>query len=694
MHITDIYGEASFNDDAMKKHLSADIYKALKETLEKGLPLSVEIADGVAHAMQEWATGKGATHFSHWFQPLNEMTAEKHDAFLGFDKDGGAISEFSGKELIRGESDASSFPSGGLRATFEARGYTAWDCTSPAFVKDKTLYIPTVFCSYTGEALDKKTPLLRSMEAVNVQALRVLKHLGDNETTKVTASVGPEQEYFLVNRELYEKRLDLLLCGRTLFGAMPPKGQEMDDHYYGRLRLRISDYMHDLDEELWSLGVPAKTKHNEVAPAQHELACVYNTANIACDQNQITMESMRTVAKRKGLACLLHEKPFSGLSGSGKHVNWSLSTNSGKNLFSPGKNPSENISFLLFTAAMIAGVDEYQDLMRFSSATASNDTRLGAHEAPPTVISVFLGDELCEIYDAIENSHSVEKRNTVSLDTGVISVPSFNKDTTDRNRTSPCAFTGNKFEFRMCGSSASISRPCYIINTVMAEELRIIADRLDACTGDKTEEINSIIRELIHAHKRILYNGNNYSEEWRQEAESRGLLNIPTTPEAISCLKLKKNIELFSRHGVMNEAEVLSRHEICTEMYSKAINIEALTMIEIAEKLILPAVMNYCGTLANNINQIYKAGSDSRVMKLKLRKICKTLGFADKALTALKKAHTNVCGITDVEKRSFAYKDLVIPAMENLRHHCDTLEVLLPKSDWPIPSYTDLLYRV
>ena len=694
MHITDIYGEASFNDDAMKKHLSSEAYTALKETLEQGHPLSIEIADEVARAMQEWATSKGATHFSHWFQPLNEMTAEKHDSFLGFDKDGGAITEFSGKELIKGESDASSFPSGGLRATFEARGYTAWDCTSPAFIKDKTLYIPTVFCSYTGEALDKKTPLLRSMEAVNTQALRVLKHLGDNETTKVIASVGPEQEYFLIDRELYEKRLDLLLCGRTLFGTMPPKGQEMDDHYYGRLRLRISDYMHDLDEELWSLGVPAKTKHYEVAPAQHELACIYDTANIACDQNQITMESMRTVAKKKGLACLLHEKPFSGLSGSGKHVNWSLSTNSGKNLFSPGKNPAENVSFLLFMAAMIAGVDEYQDLFRFSSATASNDTRLGAHEAPPTVISVFLGDELCEIYDAIENSHSVEKRSSVSLDTGVVSVPSFKKDTTDRNRTSPCAFTGNKVEFRMCGSSASISRPCYIINTVMAEELRIIADRLDLCKGDQNEEILCIIRDLIRTHKRILYNGNNYSEEWKKEAEERGLLNIPTTPDAIACLKNKKNIELFARHAVMSETEVLSRHEICSETYAKAINIESLVMQDMADKLILPSVMDYCGRLARDINEVYKTGGSTRVMKTKLRRITKSLKCADKALKSLRQQHKAVCNVEDVAERSMAYKDKVIPAMQELRLHCDTLETLLPQSAWPIPSYTDLLYRV
>ncbi len=694
MYITDIYGEASFNDKAMREYLKGDVYETLKETVDKGLPLSVEIADDIAHAMREWATSKGATHFSHWFQPLNEMTAEKHDAFLSFDEDGGAITEFSGKELIRGESDASSFPSGGLRATFEARGYTAWDCTSPAFVKDKTLYIPTVFCSYTGEALDKKTPLLRSMEALNSQALRVLRHLGDSDTVKVTTTVGPEQEYFLIDRELYEKRLDLLLCGRTLFGAMPPKGQEMDDHYYGRLRLRISDYMHELDRELWSLGVSAKTKHNEVAPAQHELACVFNTANIACDQNQITMESMRTIAKKKGLACLLHEKPFSYVSGSGKHVNWSLSTNNGKNLFSPGKNPSENIQFLLFTAAMIAGIDKYQDLIRFSCATASNDTRLGGHEAPPTVISVFLGDELCEIYDAIENSHGVEKRNSVKLETGVATVASFKKDTTDRNRTSPCAFTGNKFEFRMCGSSASIARPCYIINTIMAEELSLIADRLDVSNGDKTEEIYKIIRDLIHEHKRILYNGNNYSDEWRVEAERRGLLNIKTTPDAIACLTLEKNISLFSRHGVMSETEVLSRHEINSETYAKAINIESLVMIDMAEKSILPAVMDYCGKLAENVNAVIEAGADAQVMKNKLKFICKTLKSATRALDELKKAHNRAYSVEDVVLRSQSYKNEVIPKMEKLRSFADTLETLIPEDAWPMPSYTDLMYRV
>ncbi|MBR6633167.1 MAG: glutamine synthetase III [Clostridia bacterium] len=694
MYITDIYAESCFNDEAMKKFMSEDTYKKLKETIDKGCPLDNETANEVADAMKKWATSKGATHFSHWFQPLNEMTAEKHNAFLDFDKDGKAIIEFSGKELIKGESDASSFPSGGLRATFEARGYTAWDCTSPAYVKDQTLYIPTVFCSYTGEALDKKTPLLRSMEALSNQSLRVLKHLGDTDATKVITTVGPEQEYFLIDREQYEKRLDLLLCGRTLFGSPPPKGQEMDDHYYGRLRLRISDYMHELDRELWSLGVSAKTKHNEVAPAQHELACVFNTANIACDQNQITMESMRTVAKRKGLACLLHEKPFKNVSGSGKHVNWSLSTDTGINILSPGKNPAENTMFLLFMAAMISGVDKYQDLLRFSCSGASNDVRLGGDEAPPTVISIFLGDELCDIYEAIENSQDFEKKNDANVDMGVSSVPSFKKDNTDRNRTSPCAFTGNKFEFRMCGSSSSVSRPSFVINAIMAEELSLIADRLDRVSGDKNEEIKKIIKEIIRDHKRILYNGNNYSEEWRIEAKKRGLIDMPTTVDAIEALKRPENIELLSKHGILSKAELEARYEINLEMYSKVINIEALTMQTMAEKSIIPSVEAYCGKLADSINSTTVAGVTMTSSKKKLKDICAYLESAAKALDALKAYHTKATRITEVPSRATCYKDSVIPAMNELRKYCDALETMLPKSEWPFPDYTDLMYRV
>ncbi|MBQ7897463.1 MAG: glutamine synthetase III [Clostridia bacterium] len=694
MYITDIYAESSFNDEAIKEYLSEESFKKLKSTIDSAIPLDSEIADEVAEAMKKWAVSKGATHFSHWFQPLNEMTAEKHDAFLSFDKDGSAIMEFSGKELIKGESDASSFPSGGLRATFEARGYTAWDCTSPAFVKDKTLYIPTIFCSYTGEALDKKTPLLRSMEALNREALRVLRHLGDNETTKVTTTVGPEQEYFLIDRELYEKRLDLLLCGRTLFGSPPPKGQEMDDHYYGRLRLRISDYMHELDRELWSLGVSAKTKHNEVAPAQHELACIFNTANIACDQNQITMESMRTVAKRKGLACLLHEKPFKGVSGSGKHVNWSISTDTGMNILSPGKNPAENQTFLLFMAAMISGIDKYQDLLRFSCSGASNDVRLGGDEAPPTVISIFLGDELCDIYEAIENASEVTKKNSDNVNMGVSSLPSFKKDTTDRNRTSPCAFTGNKFEFRMLGSSSSISRPSFIINTIMAEELSIISDRLDKATGDKKEEINSIIREIIKEHKRILYNGNNYSEEWRIEAEKRGLLNLPTTVDAIEALTKEKNIKLLSKHEILSESEIASRYEINLEMYSKVINIESLTMQEMAEKSIIPAVESYCGKLARDISAVLKVGGKMKSSEDKLTLICHNLSGASSSLSELCELHKNASKTDNFVEKAHLYKDTVIPAMEKLRAYCDTLEKLVPKSEWPFPDYTDLMYRV
>ncbi len=694
MYITDIYAEACFNDDAMRANLSPDTYSKLKETVKGGSPLDFDIADEVANAMKSWAISKGATHFCHWFQPLNDMTAEKHDAFLDFDSEGHAVAEFSGKELIRGESDASSFPSGGLRATFEARGYTAWDCTSPAFVKDSTLYIPTVFCSYTGETLDKKTPLLRSMEALNNQSLRVLRHLGDDTVSKVITTVGPEQEYFLIDRELYEKRLDMLLCGRTLFGSPPPKGQEMDDHYYGRLRLRIADYMHELDRELWSLGVSAKTKHNEVAPAQHELACVYNTANIACDQNQLAMESMRTVAKKKGLACLLHEKPFKGVSGSGKHVNWSLSTDTGINLLSPGKKPTENTRFLLFMAAMIAGVDKHQDLLRFSCSSASNDVRLGGDEAPPTVISIFLGDELCEIYEAIENSHEFSQKKADNMDMGVSSVPSFKKDTTDRNRTSPCAFTGNKFEFRMCGSSASISRPSYVINALMAEELCIIADRLDKVQGDKKDEINTIIREIIHKHKRILYNGNNYSDSWRVEAKKRGLIDMPTTVDAIAALKRKENIELLVKHSILSEAEIESRYEINLEMYSKVINIEALTMITMTEKSILPAVEKHCGQLAEISNNAEKAGIFLERSHAKLKKTAKALDSAYTAFDTLKAMHEQALKIDNIPSKARHYKERVIPAMNELRRYCDILETMLPKDAWPFPDYTDLMYRV
>ncbi len=694
MYITDIYAESCFNDKAMKEYLSPEAYKKLKEMINNGAPLDSVTANEVAEGMKNWALSKGATHFTHWFQPLNEMTAEKHDAFLSFDKEGSAIMEFSGKELIKGESDASSFPSGGLRATFEARGYTAWDCTSPAYVKDKTLYIPTVFCSYTGEALDKKTPLLRSMEAINTHALRVLRHLGDTTATKVITTVGPEQEYFLIDRELYEKRLDLLLCGRTLFGSPPPKGQEMDDHYYGRLRLRISDYMHELDRELWSLGVSAKTKHNEVAPAQHELACIYDTANIACDQNQITMESMRTVAKKKGLACLLHEKPFRGVSGSGKHVNWSLSTDTGINLFSPGKHPAENKTFLLFMAAMISGVDKYQDLLRFSCSGASNDVRLGGDEAPPTVISIFLGDELCEIYEAIENSHNFNEKNASNMALGVSSVPSFKKDTTDRNRTSPCAFTGNKFEFRMCGSSSSISRPSFVINALMAEELSIIADRLDACKGDKNTEINAIIKEIISKHKRILYNGNNYSEEWRAEAKRRGLIDMPTTVDAIQALKRAENVELLSKHNILSKTEIESRYEINLEMYSKVINIESLTMQTMAEKSIIPSIEQYCGKLGASIKASEENGGKMPSSKKRLTSICKHLEEIYNALEALKSSHEKASKINDVVEKAYFCKDSVIPAMNHLRKHCDTIEAMLPKDAYPFPDYTDLMYRV
>ena len=602
--LTEMFGEAVFNDDVMKALLPESVYLSLKHTTCEGLPLDPAVADVVAGVMKDWAVSKGATHYTHWFQPLTEITAEKHEAFLVPDGDGHPILAFSGKELIKGESDASSFPSGGLRATFEARGYTAWDCTSPAFIKDKSLYIPTVFCSYTGEALDKKTPLLRSMSALNEQCLRVLRHLGDNDTKKITPTVGPEQEYFLIDRDLYEKRLDLKLCGRTLFGSKPPKGQELDDHYYGRLRMRISSFMHELDTELWRMGVYAKTKHNEVAPAQHELAPIFSTANIACDHNHLTMETMRLVAKKHGLACLLHEKPFAGVNGSGKHNNWSLETDTGKNLFSPGSNPAENIPFLLMVAAMIKGIDEYQGLLRFSCATAGNDVRLGGDEAPPVVISVFLGDELFDIFADMENQTPAHARGKARMDMGVASLPHFTQDTTDRNRTSPCAYTGNKFEFRMCGSSQSIARPCFIINTVMAEQLRLIADRMDASDKDPRELACEIIREIICKHKRILFNGNNYAESWREESQKRGLLQIPSTIDAIPYIIEEKALSLFERHGVLSRAESLARYETMYDLYAKGINVESLVMIEMAGRQIIPAVMDYCGKLAQSGNQI------------------------------------------------------------------------------------------
>ncbi|WP_304406275.1 glutamine synthetase III, partial [uncultured Clostridium sp.] len=593
-NIPNLFGSLVFNDSVMKARLPKETYKALKNTIQAGKSLDLEVANVVANAMKDWAIEKGATHYTHWFQPMTGVTAEKHDSFIYPDKDGKIIMEFSGKELVKGEPDASSFPSGGLRATFEARGYTAWDPTSYAFIKDGTLCIPTAFCSYSGEALDKKTPVLRSMEALNKQALRILKLFGKDDVKKVITTVGPEQEYFLVDKDMYDKRPDLVFCGRTLFGARPPKGQEMEDHYFGTIKPRVSAYMKELEEELWKLGVLAKTKHNEVAPAQHELAPIFATTNIATDHNQLTMELMKSIANKHNLACLLHEKPFAGVNGSGKHNNWSISTDTGINLLEPGDTPSENAQFLLFLTAVIKAVDDYQDLLRVSVASAGNDHRLGANEAPPAIVSMFLGDELTDILTAIENDTSYTDKGRSEMEIGVRVLPKFFKDTTDRNRTSPFAFTGNKFEFRMLGSTFSIAGPNIVLNTIVAEELKQFADTLEIST-DLDKDLNTLIKNTIKNHKRIIFNGNNYSDNWVQEAEKRGLLNLKTTPDALPYFIHSKNVDLFTKHHVFSESELYSRYEILMENYYKTIHIEALTMIDMVKKYIIPSVLSYQG---------------------------------------------------------------------------------------------------
>ena len=597
-NVPEIFGSMVFNDAIMRDKLPKDIYKSLKKTIEDGKDLDITVANVVAIAMKDWAIEKGATHYTHWFQPMTGITAEKHDSFISPQNDGRIIMEFSGKELIKGEPDASSFPSGGLRATFEARGYTAWDPTSYAFVKDGVLCIPTAFCSYGGEALDKKTPLLRSMEALGEQAVRVLRLFGNTDAKRVITTVGPEQEYFLVDKDLYEQRKDLVYCGRTLFGAMAPKGQEMEDHYFGAIKPRISAFMKELNEELWKLGILAKTEHNEVSPAQHELAPIFSTTNIATDHNQITMEIMKNVAKRHNLVCLLHEKPFKGVNGSGKHNNWSLTTDTGVNLLEPGKSPYENAQFLLFLSAVIKAVDEYQDLMRVSVASAENDHRLGANEAPPAIISMFLGDDLEAILEAIESGKPYNGSGIEKMEIGVHVLPSFPKDTTDRNRTSPFAFTGNKFEFRSLGSSQSISGPNIILNTIVAEELKQFADELEGAE-DFTEKLNELIKKTIKEHKRIIFNGDGYSDEWKAEAKRRGLLNLKTTVDALPTFLAPKNVELFTKHKIFTEKEMESRYEILLETYSKVINIEGLTMVDMAKKQIMPAVNSYIGNLAS-----------------------------------------------------------------------------------------------
>jgi len=689
-----MFGSAVFSDTVMQERLPKPIYKKLKKTIKEGLPLDADVAEVVACVMKDWAVELGATHFTHWFQPLTGVTAEKHDSFLSPTGDGKAIMEFSGKELIKGEPDASSFPSRGLRATFEARGYTAWDCTSPAFVKDKTLYIPTAFCSYTGEALDLKTPLLRSMEALSKQALRILRLFGDTTTKRVVTTLGPEQEYFLVDKEYFMKRKDLLYAGRTLFGAKPPKGQELEDHYFGILKEKVSNFMHDLDAELWKLGVSAKTKHNEVAPAQHELAPIFATTNIATDHNQLTMEIMKKVADRHGLACLLHEKPFAGVNGSGKHNNWSISTDEGKNLLDPGTTPLDNAQFLVFLVAVIKAVDEYADLLRFSVATAGNDHRLGANEAPPAIMSIFLGDELTCVIEQIETGVVKNNGNSRTLEIGVSTLPVLPKDNTDRNRTSPFAFTGNKFEFRSVGSSQSIATPNLIINTIVAETLSQIADRLEKAADFKAE-VNAVVKEIIKNHKRIIFNGNNYSEEWVAEAEKRGLPNLKSTVDAIPVLIAEKNIQVLEKHGVLSSVEVHSRYEICLENYIKTIRIETLTMIEMASRQILPASLAYVRKVADTVASLNAAGAGSSFVKEELDKLVSLTSSLKTYIDSLSAKIEEVDAHEgDSLEHARAYKNDIIPLMNELRAAADKLETMVDASLWPIPTYGDLLFGV
>ncbi len=693
--VTEYFGCMVFDDRVMKASLSEKVYKSLKKTIDRGTPLDSSVADAVASAMKDWAIAKGATHYTHWFQPMTGITAEKHDSFISPSPDGRVIMEFSGKELVKGEPDASSFPSGGLRATFEARGYTAWDPTSYAFIKDGTLYIPTAFCSYGGEALDKKVPLLRSMEAINRQALRILKLFGNDKVRCVKTSVGPEQEYFLVDRELWKQRKDLIMTGRTLFGAKSPKGQEMEDHYFGSIKPRVAEYMADLDKELWKLGILAKTKHNEVAPAQHELAPIYTTTNIAADHNQLTMEIMQKVALRHGLVCLLHEKPFAGVNGSGKHNNWSISTDTGENLLSPGKTPYENAQFLLFLTAVIKAVDDYQDLLRLSVATAGNDHRLGANEAPPAVISIFLGDELTEVLEAIENDTPYAGGKKEKMKLGVDVLPQFSKDTTDRNRTSPFAFTGNKFEFRMLGSSNSISCANIHLNAAVAEVLKQFADRLESAS-DFNEELHQLIKENIKAHKRIIFNGNGYDDAWIKEAEARGLLNLKTTPDAMPKICDKKNIDMLTSHGIFTEAEIYSRRDIMLENYVKSVNIEAVTMVDMARKEIIPAVSKFTSETASSV-AVKKSVAPEAACAYETKLVTELSALIDKmdsCTSVLEKDIDELKTIEEAVPASEFVRDRILPAMDDLRSAADKAETLTAETSWPFPTYDKLLFGV
>ncbi len=692
--VPEIYGSLVFNDKVMRDKLPKDIYKALRKTIDAGTHLELDVANSVAVAMKEWAVENGATHYTHWFQPMTGFTAEKHDSFISPVGDGEVIMDFSGKELVKGEPDASSFPSGGLRATFEARGYTAWDPTSPAFIKDGTLYIPTAFCSYSGEALDKKTPLLRSMEALSNEAVKVLGLLGQSDVTRVSTTIGPEQEYFLIEKSAYAKRKDLIFTGRTLLGAMPPKGQEMEDHYFGAIRPRVAAFMHDLDEELWKLGIPAKTKHNEVAPCQHELAPVFDTANVAVDHNQLTMEVMKKVADKHGFVCLLHEKPFDGINGSGKHNNWSMVTSKGANLLEPGKTPAENISFLVFLTAVIKAVDEYADLLRLSVASAGNDHRLGANEAPPAIISIFLGDELTEIINAIENDTFFKSKKAQKMDIGATVLPHFFRDTTDRNRTSPFAFTGNKFEFRSLGSSASVATPNIILNTAVAEALSQFYDELKKSKGSIEDAVHKLVKKTIKKHKRVIFNGNGYTDEWVAEAKKRGLYNLKSTPDVLPTFIEKKNVELFTKHHIFTEPEINSRYEILLENYCKTLHIESKTLQDMLYTQFLPTLMKFSDKVAASIEAKERMGLKAKAEKTLAKKLDSAyeelFTYTEKLVEDTDKAET----MDDFLKRAYHYHDKILEEMAQIREVADSAEVYFPEDLQPYPTYADMLFYV
>ena len=695
--ITEMYGSLVFGDKVMRDKLPKDIYKALRKTIDKGTHLELDVANAVAIAMKEWAVDNGATHYTHWFQPLTGFTAEKHDSFISPTSDGEIIMEFSGKALIKGEPDASSFPSGGIRATFEARGYTAWDPSSPAFIKDKTLYIPTAFCSYTGEALDKKTPLLRSMDALSREAVRLLKIIGNTDVESVTTTVGPEQEYFLVDKDDYKKRRDLIFTGRTLIGSPAPKGQEMEDHYFGALRPRVSAFMHELDEELWKVGIPAKTKHNEVAPCQHELAPVFDTTNVAVDHNQLTMELMKKIAEKHNFVCLLHEKPFAGINGSGKHNNWSMSTNTGINLLDPGKTPAENIQFLLFLVAVIKAVDEHADMLRLSVASAGNDHRLGANEAPPAIISIFLGDELSAVLDSIENEKFFKKNDNMQMEVGAQVIPHFTKDTTDRNRTSPFAFTGNKFEFRSLGSSASVATPNIVLNTAVADALSKFSEELEGLSGDELEEaIHNLIKSNITKHKRVLFDGNGYTDEWVAEAEKRGLYNLKSTPDVLPRLLDPANKELFIKHGIYTETEIESRYEILLENYTKTIHIEACTLKEMMYHDFMPSVTKFTDDIAQQIIRKKKV-SDAIPVTAEENMLKDISGKYEALVSEVVKLTEDIAKAEKIEdelEKAKFYHDPVLTDMGKVREYADYIERFIPDSYLPYPTYSKILFYV